>query len=65
MDAVAESSELFNAEDHDGMRGLMGAGYTYAEPMFPERRDADAHLDLSTAPRGRSCALRGRCELPG
>ena len=46
MDAVGDFFELFNVKDFDGLRDLMAPSYTYAEPMFPEVRDAEAHLAL-------------------
>jgi ketosteroid isomerase-like protein len=46
MDTVADFFERFNAGDLDGIRDLMAPGYSYAEPMFPELRDAEAHVEL-------------------
>ena len=46
MDAIVEFVERFNAKDVDGIRELMAPGYSYAEPMFPEVRDAEAHVEL-------------------
>ncbi len=44
MDAVAAFFERFNARKLDEMADLFGSGYTYAEPMFPEPRDAAGHV---------------------
>lgn len=46
VDAVGEFFRLFNAQSFDDMHDLMASGYSYAEPMFPERRDAAAHVEL-------------------
>jgi hypothetical protein len=46
MDAVQEFFDLFNTRDFDALRKLMGPGYSCAEPLFPEHRDADAHIEL-------------------
>lgn len=46
MDAVARFLELFNAKDFDAIGNLMAPGYSYSEPMFPELRDAEAHVTL-------------------
>jgi SnoaL-like domain len=46
MDAVAAFFERFNAKKLDEMADLFGSGYTYAEPMFPEPRDAAGHVAL-------------------
>lgn len=40
MDVVAAYFERFNAKKLDEMADLFGSGYTYAEPLFPEPRDA-------------------------
>ncbi len=46
VDAVADFFERFNATDFNGIRNLMASSYSYAEPMFPELRDAEAHVEL-------------------
>ncbi len=46
METVADFVDRFNAKDFDGIRALMASGYSYAEPMFPELRDAEAHVEL-------------------
>jgi len=46
VDAVADFVERFNAKDFDGIGKLMASDYSYAEPMFPELRDAEAHVEL-------------------
>jgi SnoaL-like domain len=46
MDVVAAYFERFNARELDGMADLFGPGYTYAEPLFPEPRDAAGHVAL-------------------
>ena len=44
MDVVAAYFERFNARKLDQMADLFGPGYTYAETVFPEPRDAAGHL---------------------
>jgi hypothetical protein len=46
MDAVADFIDRFNGKDFHGIATLMAPGYSYAEPMFPELRDAEAHVEL-------------------
>jgi len=46
MDVVAAYFERFNAKKLDEMADLFGSGYTYAEPLFPEPRDAAGHVAL-------------------
>ncbi len=46
MDVVAAYFERFNAKKLDEMAGLFGPAYTYAEPLFPEPRDAAGHVAL-------------------
>ena len=46
MDVVAAYFERFNAEKLDEMADLFGSGYSYAEPFFPEPRDAAGHVAL-------------------
>jgi len=46
VDVVAAYFERFNAKKLDEMAGLFGSGYTYAEPLFPEPRDAAGHVAL-------------------
>ena len=46
MEADADFIDRFNAKDFDGIRALMASDYSYAEPMFPELRDAEAHVEL-------------------
>jgi hypothetical protein len=46
MDAVAAYFEQFNAKQLEGMPKLFGPGYTYAEPLYPEPRDAAGHVAL-------------------
>ena len=46
MDVVAAYFERFNARKLDEMAGLFGPAYTYAEPLFPEPRDAAGHVAL-------------------
>src|SRR5215467_381237 len=46
MDVVAAYFERFNAEKLDEMANLFGSGYSYAEPFFPEPRDAAGHVAL-------------------
>jgi hypothetical protein len=46
MDVVAAYFERFNAKELDQMAGLFGSGYSYAEPLFPEPRDAAGHVAL-------------------
>jgi len=44
MDVVAAYFERFNAKKLDEMADLFGSGYTYAETLFPEPRDAAGHV---------------------
>ena len=44
MDFVAAYFERFNAKKLDQMADLFGPGYTYAETLFPELRDAAGHV---------------------
>ena len=44
MDVVAAYFERFNARKLDEMADLFGSGYTYAETVFPEPRDAAGHV---------------------
>jgi hypothetical protein len=44
MDVVAAYFERFNAKKLDQMADLFGPGYTYAETLFPELRDAAGHV---------------------
>jgi hypothetical protein len=44
MGAVAAYFERFNAGNLDEMTDLFGPGYTYAETLFPEPRDAAGHV---------------------
>lgn len=46
MDVVAAYFERFNAKQFEGMPELFGPGFTYAEPLFPEPRDAAGHVAL-------------------
>jgi SnoaL-like domain len=46
MDVVAAYFERFNARKLDQMADLFGPGYTYAETLFPEPRDAAGHVAL-------------------
>jgi hypothetical protein len=46
VDAVAEFFDRFNAKDFDAIGRLLAPDYSYAEPMFPEPRDAEGHLEL-------------------
>lgn len=46
MDVIAAYFERFNAREFDQMAGLFGSGYSYAEPLFPEPRDAAGHVAL-------------------
>ena len=44
MDVVFAYFERFNAKKLDQMADLFGPGYTYAETLFPEPRDAAGHV---------------------
>jgi hypothetical protein len=44
MDVVAAYFERFNTKKLDEMTDLFGSGYTYAETLFPEPRDAAGHV---------------------
>jgi hypothetical protein len=44
MDVVGAYFERFNAKKLDQMADLFGPGYTYAETVFPEPRDAVGHV---------------------
>ena len=46
MDAVAAYFERFNAKKLDEMADLFGSGYSYAETLFTELRDAAGHVAL-------------------
>ena len=46
MDVAAAYFERFNSKNFDEMVGLFGPGYTYAETLFPEPRDAARHVAL-------------------
>lgn len=46
MDVIAAFFERFNAKGLDEMADLFGPGYTYAEPLFPESRDAAGHVAI-------------------
>jgi hypothetical protein len=46
MDVVAAYFERFNAKKLDEMADLFGSGYSYAETLFPEPRDAAGHVAL-------------------
>ena len=46
MDVVAAYFERFNSKDLVEMADLCGSGYTYAEPLFPQPRDAAGHVAL-------------------
>jgi hypothetical protein len=43
MDVVAAYFERFNTKKLDEMTDLFGSGYTYADTLFPEPRDAVRH----------------------
>ena len=44
MDVVFAYFERFNTKKLDQMADLFGPGYTYAETLFPEPRDAAGHV---------------------
>ena len=45
MDVVNQFVDMWNAGDLDGMRSLMTADYSFAEPNYPGPYDADGHVE--------------------
>jgi ketosteroid isomerase-like protein len=49
MDVVEAYVTYFNAKDFDRLEGLFAPGYSYAEPLYPQVRDAAQHIALMKA----------------